>query len=163
MGLRRPGGSPDSVSLRDLARLRRVCPGRGQERHRAPRLPAPTRSRGVTRTSVDRLPGMHDYAAIVRVHRSGQLSVRETAQRMGISRNTVRRALRAAPASGTHPPELEHPSGWLADTIELPDGGTLRIEIGNGLTPLELLTRLRDFADEQRRRCELKIDPGKES
>jgi hypothetical protein len=97
---------------------------------------------------VDRLPGMHDYAAIVRVHRSGQLSIRETAQRMGISRNTVRRALRATPPCDAHPPEVEPPSGWLADTIELPDGGTLRIEIGNGLTPLELLTRLREFVDE---------------
>jgi AraC-like DNA-binding protein len=95
---------------------------------------------------------MHDYAAIVRVHHSGQLSIRETAQRLGISRNTVRRALRASPGSATHPPDVAPPTGWLADTIELPDGGTLRIEIGAGLTPLEILTRLSDFADAQRRR-----------
>jgi DNA-binding transcriptional MocR family regulator len=114
-------------------------------------------------TGGDRLPGMHDYAAIVRVHRSGQLSIRETAQHMGISRNTVRRALRTTPASEARPPEVEPASGWPPGTIELPDGGTLRIEIGNGLTPLELLTRLRDFADEQRRRHEHGSDPGKES
>ena len=71
---------------------------------------------------------MRDYGAI-RDLRARGLSIRDMARRTGLSRNTIRRAVRTTPEVDFGGGELDWSQWPLRGTIQLP-GGTLTIEVG---------------------------------
>jgi transposase len=57
---------------------------------------------------------VEDWAEIRRLHRSEQVPIKAIARRLGISKNTVRRALRVA-----EPPKYERkPAGSIVDAVD---------------------------------------------
>lgn len=61
---------------------------------------------------------MEDWAEIRRLHRAEQMQVRAIARHLGISKNTVKRAL-----ASDRPPKCERPAkGSVVDAVEVEDG-----------------------------------------
>lgn len=61
---------------------------------------------------------VEDWAEIRRLHRAEQMQVRAIARHLGISKNTVKRAL-----ASDRPPKCERPAkGSVVDAVEVEDG-----------------------------------------
>src|SRR5688572_906507 len=63
---------------------------------------------------IRRVLNVEDWAEIRRLHRAEQVPIKVIARRMGISKNTVRRAL----ASSEPPRYVRRPAGSIVDAVE---------------------------------------------